>query len=124
MTKTFAVLILLSAATSAAGDTLLCRNTTAVSTDKFTSATTSDSTAEHLQPQTWLVDTQRGWKQEGGDEFQGSCTENRGYTVCRANTVTYGEAVFSLHPDQRSFVLVYIDYGLDVLAYAGTCNAQ
>jgi len=47
---------------------------------------------------------------------------NKGYVVCRAEDVVFGEAIFSIHPDDSNFVLTYLDYGLDALSYVGTCK--
>ena len=69
----------------------------------------------------WIVDTNRGWKRSDVVAYSGTCVIDNGYTVCRADTA-YGEAIFSIHPDDSNFILVYLDYGIDLLAFVGSCD--
>ena len=69
----------------------------------------------------WIIDTSQGWRRSDNPTYKGKCKIEKGYTICKADT-PFGEAIFSIHPDDSSFVLVYIDYGLDLLAFAGDCT--
>lgn len=73
------------------------------------------------RPYHWIVDTNRGWKRSDVVAYSGSCGIDNGYTVCRADTA-YGEAIFSIHPDDSNFILIYLDYGIDLLAFVGSCD--
>ena len=56
--------------------------------------------------------------------FSGTCETNKGYTVCKTQDFAFGEATFSIHPNDSNFVLVYVDYGLDALAFVGKCSIE
>ena len=74
-----------------------------------------------FEPQKWVVDTSKGWRRSDNPVYRGSCQADKGYTICKADT-TFGEAIFSIHPDDSNFILVYLDYGLDLLAFTGNCK--
>lgn len=76
------------------------------------------------KPQRWIVDPQRGWRRSDVSFFAGACSEDKGYLVCKDTNATYGEATFSLHPDKHNFLLVYMDYGLNALAFVGSCRTR
>ena len=73
------------------------------------------------RPYHWIVDTNRGWKRSDVIAYSGTCGIENGYTVCKADTA-YGEAIFSIHPDDSNFILIYLDYGIDLLAFVGSCD--
>ena len=106
----------------------LCKNASGVAIDRH-SLQTSDSEDEKgrssivAAPQEWIVDPQRGWRRSDVSFFSGACSEDKGYLVCKDTNATYGEATFSLHPDKHNFLLVYMDYGLNALAFVGSCKA-
>jgi hypothetical protein len=115
------VLIFFSAAANA--EVFFCRETASVSIDQFgTSSSTEKST--DFEPQDWIVDTDRGWRRADVPHFSGSCLSNKGYVVCRETNIVFGEASLSIHPDGANFILVYIDYGLDALAFVGRCRQE
>ncbi len=112
-------LIFFSVAASA--ETFLCRETASVAIDQFGTSNSADK-PDHFEPQDWVVDTEKGWRRADVPHFSGSCLSNKGYVVCRENNIVFGEASLSIHPDGANFILVYIDYGLDALAFVGKCQ--
>ena len=128
MLKVLPFILLLSLASNARAEIFSCSNRSSTAIDKF-GVTSGDAPRENSAQErldeadsVWIVDTERGWRRSDVPNYRGSCVEDRGYTVCRANDIAFGEAIFSLHPDKRNFVLVYLDYGLDALAFAGLCS--
>lgn len=117
---------LTAAASPALAEQFFCISSAQVSIDKHAvtsnqEAPTSEGSAEQ-QSLSWIVDTRRGWRRSDVDFFGGSCVEEQGYIVCKEQNLTFGEATLSLHPDHRNFLLVYMDYGLDALAFVGSCS--
>ncbi|MDG1952311.1 MAG: hypothetical protein P8J52_06915 [Gammaproteobacteria bacterium] len=102
-------------------DIYFCTDIAGVSINKFGMKTSNENTKE-ITLQNWLVDTNKGWRREDVEGYAGACETNKGYVVCRAEDVVFGEAIFSIHPDDSNFVLTYLDYGLDALSYVGTCK--
>lgn len=102
-------------------DIYFCTDIAGISIDKFGIKTSNENTKE-ITLQNWLVDTNRGWRREDVEGYAGACETNKGYVVCKATDVVFGEAIFSIHPDDSNFVLTYLDYGLDALSYVGTCK--
>ena len=97
--------------------TYYCKNSGSTELDMFgAEKENKTSTTYH-----WIVDTNRGWKRSDVVAYSGSCEIDNGYTVCRADTA-YGEAIFSIHPDDSNFILIYLDYGIDLLAFVGSCD--
>lgn len=86
--------------------------------------TKKDEESVVSRPQRWIVDPQRGWRRSDVSFFAGACSEDKGYLVCKDTNAAYGEATFSLHPDKHNFLLVYMDYGLNALAFVGSCKAR
>ena len=86
--------------------------------------TKKDGESVVSRPQRWIVDPQRGWRRSDVSFFAGACSEDKGYLVCKDTNAAYGEATFSLHPDKHNFLLVYMDYGLNALAFVGSCKAR
>jgi hypothetical protein len=104
-----------------AGEIYFCSDIAGVSINKF-GIKTSNKNAKEIALQNWLIDTSKGWRREDVEGYAGACETNKGYVVCRAEDVVFGEAIFSIHPDDSNFVLTYLDYGLDALSYVGTCK--
>ena len=104
-----------------AGEIYFCSDIAGVSINKF-GIKTSNKNANEIALQNWLIDTSKGWRREDVEGYAGACETNKGYVVCRAEDVVFGEAIFSIHPDDSNFVLTYLDYGLDALSYVGTCK--
>jgi hypothetical protein len=104
-----------------AGEIYFCSDIAGVSINKF-GIKTSNKNAKEIALQNWLIDTSKGWRHEDVEGYAGACETNKGYVVCRAEDVVFGEAIFSIHPDDSNFVLTYLDYGLDALSYVGTCK--
>ena len=112
-------LVLLSAATSA-NVVYICENKAKTTLDMFDAEKSNIKTAS-LDSKSWIVDTAKGWRRSDNPVYRGTCRLEKGYTVCKAET-PFGEATFSIHPDDSGFLLVYIDYGLDLLAFTGNCT--
>ena len=104
-----------------AGEIYFCSDIAGVSINKF-GIKTSNKNAKEIALQNWLIDTSKGWRREDVEGYAGACETNKGYVVCRAEDVVFGEAIFTIHPDDSNFVLTYLDYGLDALSYVGTCK--
>ena len=98
----------------------LCEDNAKGNLDMF-GAKNSSVKDNNFTRQNWVVDTNKGWRRSDNTVYRGSCKTNKGYTVCKADT-TFGEAIFSIHPDDSNFILVYLDYGLDLLAFTGNCK--
>ena len=98
--------------------TYYCKDSGSTELDMF--GTEKENKAS-TKPYHWIVDTNRGWKRSDVVAYSGSCRIDNGYTVCRADTA-YGEAIFSIHPDDSNFILIYLDYGIDLLAFVGRCD--
>ena len=112
-------LVLLSAATSA-NVVYICENKAKTTLDMFGAEKSNIETAS-LDSKSWIVDTAKGWRRSDNPVYRGKCGLEKGDTVCKAET-PFGEATFSIHPDDSGFLLVYIDYGLDLLAFTGNCT--
>tara|TARA_Y100000994_G_C15554335_1_gene385470 strand:+ start:369 stop:746 length:378 start_codon:yes stop_codon:yes gene_type:complete len=97
-----------------------CQDSGSVELDMFTSGRPNNIT-EREEAYRWIVDTSRGWRRADINSFSGACVVDKGYTVCKADR-PYGEAIFSIHPDDSNFILIYVDYGMDLLAFVGNCN--
>lgn len=105
---------------SAYANTYFCEDTASNKLDRF--GTNYENNKESgFKTQTWIIDTGQGWRRSDVANYRGSCEVNKGYTVCKASTI-FGEATFSIHPDDSNFILVYLDYGIDVLVFVGTCT--
>ncbi|MDG2140092.1 MAG: hypothetical protein P8K27_01215 [Gammaproteobacteria bacterium] len=98
----------------------LCEDNAKGNLDMF-GAKNSSVKDNNFTRQNWVVDTNKGWRRSDNTVYRGSCKTDKGYTVCKADT-TFGEAIFSIHPDDSNFILVYLDYGLDLLAFTGNCK--
>ena len=105
---------------SAYGTVYYCQDSGSTELDMFKSGAPDYSTRTE-EAYRWIVDTNKGWRREDVTAFSGACVVEKGYTVCKADT-PYGEAIFSIHPDDSNFILIYIDYGIDLLAFVGNCN--
>lgn len=114
---------LLTASSAVGAETFYCEDTRGVSLDQFGIATSNDEAGE-LGRQRWVVDTDKGWRRADLEGFSGTCETNKGYVVCRATDIVFGEATFSIHPDGVNYVLVFVDYGLNALAYVGRCSSD
>ena len=111
MNKLLITVILFCFTAGANADIYYCEDTMRVSIDRFDfEALNNDS--DNFISNTWLIDT----------HYEGVCEVNKGYTVCSVRNIAFGEAIFAIHPDGSNFTLVYLDYGLDVLAFVGTCT--
>ena len=97
-----------------------CEDSGSTELDMFGS-NTSHNAPSKKNINSWIIDTNKGWRRADIETFSGSCTVENGYTVCKTDT-PYGEAIFSIHPDDSNFILVYLDYGIDVLAFVGSCK--
>lgn len=117
---TILALVFLSAALRA--ETYICADRAGVSIDQY-AVVTSDDEGNGFELQEWIVDTDRGWRRSDIPGFSGACMVNKGYVVCRATDIVFGEATLSIHPDGSNFSLVYHDYGLGTLAFVGKCTA-
>ena len=95
-----------------------CEDTAGVSIDQFQISSSAEESDEFDQ-QKWVVDTDKGWRRSDVPHFSGACELKQGYVVCKARDIAFGEATLSIHPDGSNFILVYIDYGLNVLAFVG-----
>ena len=102
------------------GTVYYCTNSGSTELDMFKSGSPYDLTKGE-GAYTWIVDTDKGWRRTDVSTYSGSCFVDKGYTVCKADT-SYGEAIFSIHPDDSNFILIYIDYGIDLLAFVGNCK--
>jgi hypothetical protein len=98
----------------------VCEDNAKTNLDMF-GAKISNVRDSNFTHQNWVVDTNKGWRRSDNPVYRGSCTTDKGYTVCKADTI-FGEAIFSIHPDDSNFILVYLDYGLDLLAFTGNCK--
>ena len=98
--------------------TYYCRDSGSAELDMFGSERRDKTSVESYQ---WIVDTNRGWKRSDVVAYSGTCEIDNGYTVCKADT-PFGEAIFSIHPDDSNFILIYLDYGIDLLAFVGSCD--
>ena len=112
-------LVFFSAATNA--EIYFCEDRAGVSIDQYGVAT-SDDERNDFEQQDWVVDTEKGWRRSDIPGFGGACQTNKGYVVCRATDIVFGEATLSIHPDGSNFSLVYVDYGLGALAFVGKCT--
>jgi hypothetical protein len=106
---------------AARADLYSCQETGAVSIDPHQSSVIDEDSAGVAQRR-WLVDTDQGWHRAEFPGYRGSCQIKNGYVVCRAENIAFGEATLSIHPNGTSFVVVYTDYGLGVLAFVGKCD--
>ena len=97
-----------------------CEDSGSTELDMFGSNTTHNAPTKKYA-NSWIIDTSKGWRRSDIEGFSGGCNVENGYTVCKTDT-PYGEAIFSIHPDDSNFLLVYLDYGIDVLAFVGTCK--
>jgi len=102
-------------------DVYSCKENGAVSIDPYQSAVINEDKPDTTQRR-WLVDTDQGWHRAEFPGYRGSCQIKNGYVVCRAENIAFGEATLSIHPNGTSFVVVYTDYGLGVLAFVGKCG--
>ena len=102
-------------------DLYSCQETGAVSIDPYQSAVIDEGSAETTDRR-WLVDTDQGWHRSEFPGYRGSCQIENGYVICRTDNIAFGEAILSIHPNGSSFVVVYMDYGLGVLAFVGKCR--
>ena len=112
-------LVFFSAAANA--ELYLCEDRAGVSIDQYGMATSDDENNDFEQ-QKWIVDTDRGWRRSDIPGFSGACVINKGYIVCKATDIVFGEATLSIHPDGSNFNLVYVDFGLGALAFVGKCT--
>ena len=87
-----------------------------VSIDRFDFEALNDD-SDNFISHNWLIDTDKGWRRTDNPHYEGVCEVNKGYTVCSVRNIAFGEATFAIHPDGSNFTLVYLDYGLDVLAF-------
>ncbi len=108
-------------ACAASAETYFCEDVAGVSIDQYGVSTSTDEVND-FEDQEWVVDTEKGWRRADLPHFSGACESNKGYVVCKAHDIAFGEATFSIHPNGSDYVLVYIDYGLDALAFAGKCS--
>jgi hypothetical protein len=121
MNKLLITVILFCFTAGANADIYYCEDTMRVSIDRFDfEALNNDS--DNFISNTWLIDTDKGWRRTDNPHYEGVCEVNKGYTVCSVRNIAFGEATFAIHPDGSNFTLVYLDYGLDVLAFVGTCT--
>lgn len=119
---TIAITIVLLAEAASANVVYTCENKAKTTLDMF-GAEKSDIETVSLDSKSWIVDTAKGWRRSDNPVFRGKCRLEKGYTVCKAGA-PFGEATFSIHPDDSGFLLVYIDYGLDLLAFTGNCTKR
>ncbi|MBT8145349.1 MAG: DUF4124 domain-containing protein [Gammaproteobacteria bacterium] len=116
-----AVALLFSTAASA--EVYFCKDAEGVSIDQYGISSAAEEFNE-FEYQEWVVDTEKGWRRADLANFGGACESKRGYVVCRADNIAFGEATFSIHPDGANFILVYIDYGMNALAFVGKCTQK
>jgi hypothetical protein len=121
MKKLLTTIILLCSTAGANADIYYCEDTMGVSIDRFDFEALNDD-SDNFISHNWLIDTDRGWRRADTPQYRGVCEVNKGYTVCNVHNIPFGEATFAIHPDGSNFTLVYLDYGLDVLAFVGTCT--
>lgn len=119
--KLLTIIILLCLSVAANADIYYCEDTMGVSIDRFDFEALNDDN-DNFIAHNWLIDTDKGWRRADSSSFGGVCEVRKGYTVCRERNIVFGEATFAIHPDGSNFTLVYLDYGLDVLAFVGTCT--
>ena len=116
---TLIILILFTSVANA--ENYFCEDTAGISLDQYGISTSAEEVHE-LEQKGWIVDTDKGWRRSDFPDFNGNCESNKGYVVCKAQDIVFGEATFSIHPDGSNFILVYIDYGLNALAFVGKCK--
>jgi hypothetical protein len=121
MKKLLTTIILVCSTAGANADIYYCEDTMGVSIDRFDFEVLNDD-SDNFISHNWLIDTDRGWRRTDTPHYGGVCEVNKGYTVCNVHNIPFGEATFAIHPDGSNFTLVYLDYGLDVLAFVGTCT--
>ncbi|MBM87023.1 MAG: hypothetical protein CMQ41_01460 [Gammaproteobacteria bacterium] len=97
-----------------------CQDTASNKIDRF-GASYENNGRPSFNTQHWIVDTEKGWRRSDISDYTGSCEIENGYTVCKTGT-NYGEATFSIHPDDSNFILIYLDYGIDALIFIGKCT--
>ena len=117
---TIAITLVLLSAAASANVSYVCENKAKTTLDMFGAEKSNIETAS-LDSKSWIVDTAKGWRRSDNPVYRGKCKLEKGYTVCKAEA-PFGEATFSIHPDDSGFLLVYIDYGLDLLAFTGNCT--
>ena len=106
---------------SANAEAYLCVDEAGANIDQYGISTSTDE-GNDFEQQQWIVNTDKGWRRSDVSHFSGACEENKGYVVCKAHDIAFGEATFSIHPNGSNFVLAYIDYGLGALAFVGKCR--
>lgn len=115
--------ITLLISTTASAEVYLCKDAEGVSIDQYGISSASEE-FNNFEYQEWVVDTEKGWRRADLAKFGGACESKKGYVVCRADNIAFGEATFSIHPDGANFILVYIDYGMNALAFVGKCTRK
>ena len=119
--KLFTTIILLCLPVATKAAIYYCEDTIGVSIDRFDFEALNDDNPNFIA-HNWLIDTDKGWRRSDSSHFGGVCEVSKGYTVCRERNIVFGEATFAIHPDGSNFTLVYLDYGLGVLTFVGTCK--
>lgn len=114
---------LLFSASAVGSETYHCKQSATVSIDQYEIESPAED-ARILAEQDWIVDVNRGWRRSDFPHFNGACGTNNGYVVCRADSLAFGEATLSIHPDGSNFLVVYMDYGLGALAVVGKCRKE
>ena len=121
MKKLLTIMILFCPLAGVEADSYYCEDTMGVSINRFDLKTLNGDSDKYTS-HNWLIDTDKGWRRADNPHYEGVCRVDKGYTVCNVRDMTFGEATFAIHPDGSNFTLVYLDYGVDVLAFVGTCT--
>jgi len=119
--KLITIITLTLLCSAASAETYYCKDTAGVSIDQFGNSSSAEDVDEFEQ-QDWVVNTEKGWRRSDIPGFSGACVSNKGYVVCKATDIAFGEATFSIHPNGSNFALVYTDFGLGALAFVGKCT--